>query len=112
MTERSTIWTWDVLTHTIAGLVALVAGALMFAYEPLAVFRAGAGFGGQCPDFLAARRLGDRSLARHAARAGVVWGVWVDSSGFTFATCCCGLLWPFCLPGYPGEPSVSLMPRG
>ena len=88
MTERSTIWTWDVLTHTIAGLVALIAGGLMFSYEPALWLFSGLMLVSAVSALLISWQHGAWVTGHWLAMLpvlGVVWGVWVDSSGFTFA---------------------------
>ena len=88
MTERSTLWTWDVLTHTIAGLVALVAGALMFSYPPALWLFSGLMLVSAVSALLISWQHGAWVTGHWLAMLpvlGVVWGVWVDSSGFTFA---------------------------
>ena len=88
MTERSTLWTWDVLTHTIAGLVALVAGALMFSYPPALWLFSGLMLVSAVSALLISWQHGGWVTGHWLAMLpvlGVLWGVWIDSSGFTFA---------------------------
>lgn len=88
MTDRVNIWTWDVITHTTAGLVALVAGGMMFNFAPaLWVF---------CALMLVSALSAFWISWRHNAWVpghwlamlpilGVGWGILGDSRGFTAA---------------------------